>query len=268
MGLKGIACVLPETVPAGRRHGHRVHVKGMLLVRPGRGDPARVGVLRPGRASTPRACGRPPPARPCTRTTPWPPSARPSRDGCALDVARAAASDPELFGRFLGPAPLGVKSLAAHRRRPGRMRCCPGCRSRPPTGTMTLTSVAARFGVVRYDHQVDEFRQLAPIAAAQGTRASSTPATPTTANWSTGCPRSGPRPRVADLDPEPSPPTSTPSTGRPELAAAAYLAQARDALAVFDCDVALRDLPARLRARPPRRQPRGPARAHPLPARP
>ncbi|MGO4759359.1 HSP90 family protein, partial [Streptomyces sp. 2MCAF27] len=31
VGLKGIACVLPEAVPAGRRHGHRVHVKGMLL---------------------------------------------------------------------------------------------------------------------------------------------------------------------------------------------------------------------------------------------
>ncbi|MGK5691943.1 hypothetical protein ACSNOJ_03350 [Streptomyces sp. URMC 128] len=31
MGLKGIAWVLPEAVPAGRRHGHRVHVKGMLL---------------------------------------------------------------------------------------------------------------------------------------------------------------------------------------------------------------------------------------------
>ncbi|MEU6709766.1 ATP-binding protein, partial [Streptomyces wuyuanensis] len=28
VGLKGIACVLPEAVPAGRRHGHRVHVKG------------------------------------------------------------------------------------------------------------------------------------------------------------------------------------------------------------------------------------------------
>ncbi|MFE9611863.1 HSP90 family protein [Streptomyces sp. NPDC006012] len=31
VGLKGIACVLPEAVPAGRRRGHRVHVKGMLL---------------------------------------------------------------------------------------------------------------------------------------------------------------------------------------------------------------------------------------------
>ncbi|NED09883.1 HSP90 family protein, partial [Streptomyces sp. SID6648] len=28
VGLKGIACVLPQAVPAGRRHGHRVHVKG------------------------------------------------------------------------------------------------------------------------------------------------------------------------------------------------------------------------------------------------
>ncbi|CAM5589393.1 hypothetical protein SALBM217S_04372 [Streptomyces griseoloalbus] len=82
VGLKGIACVLPEAVPAGRRHGHRVHVKGMLLseqaeeILPDWAFFVRCVVdaesLRHG---LPRGPG--------PRTTPWPRCATRWRSGCA-----------------------------------------------------------------------------------------------------------------------------------------------------------------------------------------
>ncbi|GAA4951499.1 hypothetical protein GCM10023238_17250 [Streptomyces heliomycini] len=265
VGLKGIACVLPETVPAGRSHGHRVHVKGMLLSE-------QAEEILPEWAFFVRCVIDAESLRPtASRESLYEDDTLAAvRDALAERlrawIARAAASDPDLLARFLQVHHLAVKSLAVHDDEILRM-LLPWLPFETTDGHTTLDEFARTHRTVLVTSSVEEFRQVAAIASAAGLGVVNggytydrelvhrLPEIRSEAH--------GRRPRPGDphahLDPV---------DRETELAAGAYLAQARDALAVFDCDVALRTFQPASAPRPPRRQPRGPARTHPLPARP
>jgi molecular chaperone HtpG len=82
-------------------------------------------------------------------------------------MLRTAEVNPDLFRRFLQRHALGVKAMAAVD--DDLLRAVlPWLSFETTAGPLTLPEVAARFGVVRYAATVDEFRQVAPVAAAQG----------------------------------------------------------------------------------------------------
>ncbi|HET9658111.1 MAG TPA: HSP90 family protein [Kineosporiaceae bacterium] len=82
-------------------------------------------------------------------------------------MLRTAETNPELFRRFLERHALGVKAMAAVD--DDLLRAVlPWLSFETTAGPLTLPEVAARFGIVRYAATVDEFRQVAPVAAAQG----------------------------------------------------------------------------------------------------
>ncbi len=236
VGLKGIACVLPEAVPAGRRHGHRVHVKGMLLSE-------QAEEILPDWAFFVRcvidAESRPTASRESLYEDDTLAAVRDALAGqLRAWIARIAASDPELLHRFLQAHHLSVKSLAVHDDEILRM-LLPWLPFETTDGHCTLDEFSRTHRTVLVTSSVEEFRQVAAIASAAGL----------------GVVNGGytydrelvhrlseirPEVSVADLDPATLTAHLDPVDRETELAAAAYLALARDALAVFDCDVALR----------------------------
>ncbi|WP_405940257.1 HSP90 family protein [Streptomyces sp. NBC_00726] len=237
VGLKGIACVLPETVPTGRRHGHRVHVKGMLLSE-------QAEEILPEWAFFVRCVVDAESLRPtASREALYEDDTLAAvRDALAEKlrgwISRIAASDPELLARFLGAHHLAVKSLAVHDDGILRM-LLPWIPFETTDGSTTLDEFARKHRTVLVTSSVEEFRQVAAIASAAGL----------------GVVNGGytydrelvhrlselrPEVSVADLDPATLTAHLDPVDRETELAAAPYLALARDALAVFDVDVALR----------------------------
>ncbi|MHC3393190.1 HSP90 family protein [Streptomyces lavendulocolor] len=237
VGLKGIACVLPEAVPAGRRHGHRVHVKGMLLSE-------QAEEILPDWAFFVRCVVDAESLRPTA-----------SREALYEDdtlaavrealaeklrawIARAAASDPDLLGRFLRTHHLAVKSLAVHDDEILRM-LLPWLPFETTDGHTTLDEFARTHRTVLVTSSVEEFRQVAAIASAAGLGVVNGGYT-YDRELVHRLPEIRPEVSVADLDPATLTAHLDAVDRETELAAAAYLARARDALAVFDCDVALR----------------------------
>ncbi|MFI0938284.1 HSP90 family protein [Streptomyces sp. NPDC021020] len=237
VGLKGIACVLPEAVPAGRRHGHRVHVKGMLLSE-------QAEEILPEWAFFVRCVVDAESLRPtASRESLYEDDTLAAvRDALAERLrawmARAAASDPELLGRFLQAHHLAVKSLAVHDDEILRM-LLPWLPFETTDGNTTLDEFARTHATVLVTSSVEEFRQVAAIASAAGLGVVNGGYTYDRALVHR-LPEIRPEASVADLDPATLTAHLDPVDRESELAAAAYLAQARDALAVFDCDVALR----------------------------
>ncbi|MFC8347093.1 HSP90 family protein [Streptomyces sp. NPDC057280] len=237
VGLKGIACVLPEAVPAGRRHGHRVHVKGMLLSE-------QAEEILPEWAFFVRCVVDAESLRPtASREALYEDDTLAAvRDALAERlrdwIARAAASDPELLGRFLQAHHLAVKSLAVHDDEILRM-LLPWLPFETTAGHCTLDEFARTHRTVLVTSSVEEFRQVAAIASAAGLGVVNGGYT-YDRQLVHRLPEIRPEVTVADLDPATLTAHLDPVDRETELAAAAYLAQARDALAVFDCDVALR----------------------------
>lgn len=237
VGLKGIACVLPETVPAGRRHGHRVHVKGMLLSE-------QAEEILPEWAFFVRCVVDAESLRPtASRESLYEDDTLAAvRDALAERlrawIARAAASDPDLLGRFLQAHHLAVKSLAVHDDEILRM-LLPWLPFETTDGHTTLDEFARTHRTVLVTSSVEEFRQVAAIASAAGLGVVNGGYT-YDRELVHRLPEIRPEASVADLDPATLTAHLDPVDRETELAAAAYLAQARDALAVFDCDVALR----------------------------
>lgn len=237
VGLKGIACVLPETVPAGRSHGHRVHVKGMLLSE-------QAEEILPEWAFFVRCVVDAESLRPtASRESLYEDDTLAAvRDALAERlrawIARAAASDPDLLARFLRAHHLAVKSLAVHDDEILRM-LLPWLPFETTDGHTTLDEFARTHRTVLVTSSVEEFRQVAAIASAAGLGVVNGGYT-----YDRELVHRLPEIRsgvtVADLDPATLTAHLDPVDRETELAAAAYLAQARDALAVFDCDVALR----------------------------
>lgn len=237
VGLKGIACVLPEAVPAGRRHGHRVHVKGMLLSE-------QAEEILPEWAFFVRCVVDAESLRPtASRESLYEDDTLAAvRDALAERlrawIARAAASDPDLLGRFLQAHHLAVKSLAVHDDEILRM-LLPWLPFETTDGHCTLDEFARTHRTVLVTSSVEEFRQVAAIASAAGLGVVNGGYT-YDRQLVHRLPEIRPEATVSDLDPATLTAHLDPVDRETELAAAAYLAQARDALAVFDCDVALR----------------------------
>ncbi|MGY5121130.1 HSP90 family protein [Streptomyces sp. 900105755] len=237
VGLKGIACVLPEAVPAGRRHGHRVHVKGMLLSE-------QAEEILPEWAFFVRCVLDAESLRPtASRESLYEDDILAAvRDALAERlrawISRTAASDPELLGRFLQTHHLAVKSLAVHDDEILRM-LLPWLPFETTDGHATLDEFARTHRTVLVTSSVEEFRQVAAIAGAAGLGVVNGGYT-YDRELVHRLPEIRPEVAVADLDPGTLTAHLDPVDRETELAAAAYLAQACDALAVFDCDVALR----------------------------
>ncbi|MDQ0603615.1 molecular chaperone HtpG [Streptomyces canus] len=237
VGLKGIACVLPEAVPAGRRHGHRVHVKGMLLSE-------QAEEILPEWAFFVRCVVDAESLRPtASRESLYEDDTLAAvRDALAERlrawIARAAASDPDLLHRFLQAHHLAVKSLAVHDDEILRM-LLPWLPFETTDGHCTLDEFARTHRTVLVTSSVEEFRQVAAIASAAGLGVVNGGYT-YDRELVHRLPEIRPEVSVADLDPATLTAHLDPVDRETELAAAAYLAQARDALSVFDCDVALR----------------------------
>lgn len=237
VGLKGIACVLPDAVPAGRRHGHRVHVKGMLLSE-------QADEILPEWAFFVRCVIDAESLRPtASRESLYEDDTLAAvRDALAERlrewIARAAASDPELLGRFLQAHHLAVKSLAVHDDEILRL-LLPWLPFETTDGHTTLDEFARTHRTVLVTSSVEEFRQVAAIASAAGLGVVNGGYT-YDRELVHRLPEIRPEASVADLDPATLTAHLDPVDRETELAASAYLALARDALAVFDCDVALR----------------------------
>ncbi|MDX3804339.1 HSP90 family protein, partial [Streptomyces sp. AK04-3B] len=165
-GIRGVAYVLPSAVSPVQRAGHRVHLKGMLLTE--RGEQ-----LLPDWAFFVR----------CVLDTD---SLRPtaSRESLYEDETLAAvrealgerirswltglaAGDPERLAAFLDVHHLGVKSLARHDTDMLRTML-PWLPFETTDGRLSLEEFAQRHPVVHFTRTVEEYRQVAPIASAQG----------------------------------------------------------------------------------------------------
>jgi molecular chaperone HtpG len=165
-GLTGVAFVLPKPVNPAAQRGHRVYLKRMLLTESAEGllpewaffarCVVDAGELRPTASrealyedtlleSTRQALG--------DQLRGW--------------LVRLAQRDPDRLAEFLGVHHLGVKALALHDDEMLRLveQWWP---METNTGRMTLAEFRSRHGLVRYAATVDEFRQLAAVAAAQG----------------------------------------------------------------------------------------------------
>ncbi|MGV9950482.1 HSP90 family protein [Streptomyces cellulosae] len=237
VGLRGIACVLPEAVPPGRRHGHRVHVKGMLLSE-------QAEEILPDWAFFVRCVVDAESLRPtASRESLYEDDTLAAvRDALAEQlrawIARVAASDPELLHHFLRAHHLSVKSLAVHDDEILRM-LLPWLPFETTDGHCTLDEFSRTHRTVLVTSSVEEFRQVAAIASAAGLGVVNGGYT-YDRELVHRLPEIRPEVSVADLDPATLTAHLDPVDRETELAAAAYLARAREALAVFDCDVALR----------------------------
>ncbi|MFF7154036.1 HSP90 family protein [Streptomyces sp. NPDC008139] len=236
-GVRGIAYVLPSAVSPAQRAGHRVHLKGMLLT-------DRADELLPDWAFFVR----------CVIDTD---SLRPtaSREHLYADETLAAvrdalgerikewlttlaAGEPERLGHFLSVHHLGVKTLARHD--PDLLRVMlPWLPFETTDGQQSLDEFARRHPTVHFTRTVEEFRQVAAIAAAQGMGVVNGGYT-YDADLVGMLPRVRPGTPVAELDADTV--TAHLDTVDPaeELALSGFLAVARAALDPLGCDVVLR----------------------------
>ncbi|MEV4441505.1 HSP90 family protein [Streptomyces sp. NPDC049577] len=236
-GLRGVAHVLPTAVNPSRRAGHRVHLKGMLLS-------DRAPELLPEWAFFVRCV---------VDTTSLRPTA--SREGLYEDETLAAirdalgarirdwltglaASDPGLLHRFLGVHHLAVKALARHDDELLRM-LLPWLPFETTDGNVTLEEFTRTHATVLVTRSVEEFRQVAPIAAAAGLGVVNGGYT-YDHDLVHRLPEIRPGTTVTDLDPGTVTAHLDPADPAAELSAAAFLATAREVIGQYDCDVVLR----------------------------
>jgi molecular chaperone HtpG len=236
-GIRGVAYVLPSAVSPAQRAGHRVHLKGMLLTE--RGEQ-----LLPDWAFFVR----------CVLDTD---SLRPtaSRESLYEDETLAAvrealgerirswltglaAGDPERLEAFLAVHHLGVKALARHD--PDMLRTMlPWLPFETTDGPLSLEEFAQRHPVVHFTRSVEEYRQVAPIASAQGVGVINGGYTYDT-ELVEALPSVRPGTVVAELDADTVTAHLDGVAPADELALAGFLAAARAKLDPLGCDVVLR----------------------------
>ncbi|MEV8550966.1 HSP90 family protein [Streptomyces glaucescens] len=236
-GVRGVAYVLPSAVSPAQRARHRVHLKGMLLTE-------RAEQLLPDWAFFVR----------CVLDTD---SLRPTasrealyEDGTLAAVREAlgerirawlaglAAGDPQRLTAFLSVHHLGVKSLARHD--PEMLATMlPWLPFETTDGQLSLEEFARRHPVVHYTRTVEEFRQVAPIASAQGIGVVNGGYTYDT-DLVEALPSVRPGTAVAELDADTVTAHLDSVEPAAELALADFLATARATLDPLGCDVVLR----------------------------
>ncbi|MBV2353459.1 HSP90 family protein [Streptomyces sp. J2-1] len=236
-GLRGVAYVLPSAVSPAQRASHRVHLKGMLLTE-------RAEQLLPDWAFFVR----------CVLDTD---SLRPtaSREALYEDETLAAvrealgerirswltglaAGDPELLSAFLAVHHLGVKSLARHDAEMLRTML-PWLPFETTDGRLSLAEFAGRHPVVHFTRTVEEFRQVAPIASAQGVGVVNGGYT-YDSELVEALPSVRPGTVVAELDAETVTAHLDAVDPAEELALTGFLAAARAKLDPLGCDVVVR----------------------------
>ncbi|MGX1133412.1 molecular chaperone HtpG [Streptomyces glaucescens] len=236
-GIRGVAYVLPSAVSPAQRARHRVHLKGMLLTE-------RAEQLLPDWAFFVR----------CVLDTD---SLRPtaSREALYEDETLAAvrealgerirswltglaAGDPQRLTAFLAVHHLGVKSLARHDREMLRTML-PWLPFETTDGQLSLEEFARRHPVVHFTRTVEEFRQVAPIASAQGVGVVNGGYT-YDSELVEALPSVCPGTAVAELDADTVTAHLDAVDPGEELALADFLAAARAALDPLGCDVVLR----------------------------
>jgi molecular chaperone HtpG len=165
-GVRGVGYVLPAAASPSEGGRHRVHLKGMLLSDSAQG-------LLPDWAFFMRCVIDTDTLRPTA-----------SREGLYEDdtlaavrdalganvrdwLTRLAAQDPTRLGAFLQVHALGVKALARHDRELLELML-PYLRFETTDGWVPLAEFARNHPTIHLAATVDEFRQVAPIAAAQG----------------------------------------------------------------------------------------------------
>ncbi|PSM37734.1 HSP90 family protein [Streptomyces dioscori] len=236
-GIRGVAYVLPSAVSPAQRAGHRVHLKGMLLTE-------RAEQLLPDWAFFVR----------CVLDTD---SLRPtaSRESLYEDETLAgvrealgerirtwltglAAGDPERLAAFLSVHHLGVKSLARH---DGEMlrTMLPWLPFETTDGRLSLEEFAQRHPVVHFTRTVEEYRQVAQIASAQGVGVVNGGYTYDT-ELVEALPSVRPGTVVAELDADTVTAHLDAVDPAVELALSAFLGAARAKLDPLGCDVVLR----------------------------
>jgi molecular chaperone HtpG len=164
-GLTGVAFVLPAAVNPAARSGHRVYLKRMLLAEGAEG-------LLPEWAFFARCVVDAGELRPTAsrealyEDTLLETTRQALGDQLRGWLVRLAQRDPDRLAEFLGIHHLGVKALALHDDEMLRLveQWWP---METNTGRMTLAEFRSRHGLVRYAATIDEFRQLAAVAAAQ-----------------------------------------------------------------------------------------------------
>ncbi|MFI0351835.1 HSP90 family protein [Actinomadura sp. 9N407] len=165
-GLTGAAFVLPTPLPASARSTHRVYLKRMLL-----GE--RVEGLLPDWAFFARCVVDASELRPTAdREQLYADDLlEETREALGAQLrawlVRLSSTAPARLHRFLSVHQLGVKALAVHDVEMLRLvdRWLP---METSDGEMTLAEFRRRHGTIRYAPGVDEFRQFAGVAAAQG----------------------------------------------------------------------------------------------------
>ncbi|MCX5331096.1 HSP90 family protein [Streptomyces sp. NBC_00140] len=236
-GIRGMAYVLPSAVSPATRATHRVHLKGMLLTE-------RAEQLLPDWAFFVR----------CVLDTD---SLRPtaSRESLYEDETLAAvrealgekirswltglaAGDPERLTAFLSVHHLGVKSLARHDKDMLRTML-PWLPFETTDGQLSLEEFAQRHPVVHFTRTVEEYRQVAPIASAQGVGVVNGGYT-YDSDLVEALPSVRPGTVVAELDTDTVTAHLDAVDPADELALSGFLAAARARLDPLGCDVVLR----------------------------
>ncbi|MGB2567678.1 HSP90 family protein [Micromonospora citrea] len=164
-GLTGVAYILPTPVNPAARAGHRVHLKRMLLTEHADG-------LLPEWAFFARCVVDATELRPtASRESLYEDTLlAATRDALGDQVrgwlVRLARHDAHRLAEFLQIHHLGVKALALHDDEMLRLvdQWWPMDTN---VGTLTLAEFRRRHGLIRYAAGLDEFRQLAAVAAAQ-----------------------------------------------------------------------------------------------------
>ncbi|WP_412077371.1 HSP90 family protein [Streptomyces xanthophaeus] len=236
-GVRGVAYVLPEPTSPAHRSGHRVHLKGMLLT-------DRADNLLPDWAFFVRAVIDTDTLRPtASRENLYDDETLSAvRDALGARVrtwlAELAASEPERLAAFLRVHHLGVKSLARHDADLlGLM--LPWLPFETSDGSMSLEEFAAAHTEIHFTRTVEEFRQIAPIAAAHGLGVINAGYT-YDADLLALLPVVRPALKVVELDAGAVTERLDPVPTSAELALAPFLATARTRLEPQSCDVVLR----------------------------
>ncbi|MFJ1595879.1 HSP90 family protein [Streptomyces sp. NPDC088261] len=236
-GVRGVAYVLPEATSPAHRAGHRVHLKGMLLT-------DHADNLLPEWAFFVRAVLDTDTLRPtASRENLYDDETLAAvRDALGARIrdwlTGLAAGEPERLAAFLSVHHLGVKSLARHDAELLDLML-PWLPFETSDGQVGLDEFAAAHGEIHFTRTVEEFRQIAPIAAAHGLGVVNAGYT-YDADLLALLPAVRPGIRVTELDAGAVTDRLDAVGTTAELALASFLATARARLSPLGCDVALR----------------------------
>ncbi|MFJ8228348.1 HSP90 family protein [Streptomyces sp. NPDC094448] len=236
-GVRGVAYVLPDPASPAHRGGHRAYLKGMLLT-------DRADNLLPEWAFFVRAVVDTDALRPtASRESLYDDETLDAvRDALGSAVRRwlaeLAAGDPQRLAAFLSVHHLGVKSLARHDPELFGLML-PWLPFETSDGRLGLEEFAAAHGEIHFTRTVEEFRQIAPIAAAHGLGVVNAGYT-YDADLLALLPTVRPAVKVTELDAGAVTERLDPVPTEAELALAGFLSTARARLDAEGCDVALR----------------------------